>query len=562
MTSEQAKVAREDRVDVAVVGAGFAGLYMLHKLRELGLKSQVIERGSDVGGTWYWNRYPGARCDAVSSFYSYSFSPELEQDWTWSEKYATQPEILSYLRHVADRFDLRRDIWFDTTVTGAHYDAASDTWTISTDRGDRLEARYCVMATGCLSVGRIPDLPGLRETRLPVYHTGTWPREGVDFTGKRVAVVGTGSSGIQLIPEIARQAAEMTVFQRTANFSVPARNAPLNKEKDQAFKQEVGDLRKRWRVGALVGAGEELKHDSTFMNPTLAVDLEDDERRQAFEERWRNGGAYFAGTFADLMTDMRANAAAADFVHGKIREIVDNEATANSLCPTDYPFGAKRLCVDTNYYATFNRPHVSLVDLRDDPIERVSDGGLVCRSGERPFDALVFATGFDAMVGALLKMDIRGKDGVPLAQTWAVGPVNYLGLMVAGFPNLFLITGPGSPSVLGNVVGHIEQHVEFIADLLTDSRRKDIGRIEVNAAAQEAWVQRVNEAAAATLYLKANSWYLGANVPGRPRVFMPYVGGIGLYRQICDEVAANNYQGFERQPVSAAAGSRRDNVSA
>jgi cyclohexanone monooxygenase len=549
--TEQPENPRAAHVDAVVVGAGFAGLYMLHKLRELGLSARVIEKGSDVGGTWYWNRYPGARCDAASLLYSYSFSPELEQEWTWSEKFAAQPEILSYIRHVADRFDLRRDIWFDTTVDSAHFDEAHDRWTVTTNRGDHVVAAYCIMATGCLSVGRIPDIAGLPDTKLPVYHTGSWPHEGVDLTGKRVAVIGTGSSGIQLIPEIAKQAAHVTVLQRTPNFTVPARNASLDHEEVVAFKAQAAEIRKQWRAGQIVGAGEKLVPGSRFRNDQPSAGLGETELRRAYDERWKSGGAYFVGAFGDIMTDINANNAAVAFVHERIRELVKDAATADRLMPKDYPIGAKRICVDTDYYATFNRENVTLIDLKEDPIERVSENGLVLHSGERTFDALVFATGFDAMIGALMKMDIRGRGGERLADAWAAGPVTYLGLMVHGFPDLFLITGPGSPSVLGNVVCHIEQHVDFVANMLVDGRQRGLGHVEADAAAQEQWVKTVYDAAAATLFMQANSWYLGANVPGRPRVFMPFVGGIGVYKQICDDVAANGYRGFNRRAKGA-----------
>lgn len=540
---------RRETVDAIVVGAGFAGMYMLFKLRQLGLRTRVIEAGSDVGGTWYWNRYPGARCDATSQLYSYSFSQELDEDWNWSEKYATQPEILSYARHVAERFDLRSDIWFDTRVAAAHYLDGTGEWRITTDRADEVTARFLIMATGCLSVGRVPDLPGLSETHLPVFHTGAWPHEGVDFTGQRVAVIGTGSSGIQLIPELARQASQLTVFQRTPNFSVPANNAPLSPDDIAEVKRHYPQLRKEWRAGTLVGAGEPLKPGSRFRRETSALSAQEDEREQEYQSRWESGGAYFTGAFGDLLTDERANETAADFVRRQIREIVADPDTAEALTPKGYPIGAKRICVDTGYYATFNRPNVTLVDLRSEPIERVTSDGLATAKRSFEFDALVFATGFDAMTGALLALEIRGENGLPLSHKWAEGPKAYLGVAVHGFPNMFLITGPGSPSVLGNVINHIEQHVEFIADLLSDSRAKGLDRIEANWEAQESWAQKVNEMAEATLFPKANSWYLGANIPGKPRIFMPFVGGIGLFREICERVASHDFEGFNRQSM-------------
>ena len=535
---------RDETVDAVVVGAGFAGLYMLYRLRELGLSTRVIEAGGDVGGTWYWNRYPGARCDASSLLYSYSFSRDLEQEWSWSEKYATQAEILRYIQHVAERFDLRKHIWFDTRVSAARRSDNDNTWEISTERDDRVTARFVIMASGCLSVGRIPDIDGLAETKLPVYHTGNWPREGVDFSGKRVGVIGTGSSGIQAIPEIGKQAAQLVVFQRTANFSVPARNAPMDADIEASVKRQYPELRKKWRTAQLLGAGEELKPGSSFVSKISALEVSEQERRREYEHRWQQGGAFFVGAFYDLITNEIANATAADFVRGKIREIVKESATAAALTPIDYPFGTKRICVDTNYYETFNQPHVSLVDLRVTPISHVAEGGVVTTERAFALDALVFATGFDAMTGALLGMDIRGVDGLLLRDKWADGTCAYLGLMIAGFPNLFTVTGPGSPSVLGNVVACIEQHVELIGDIITKMQSEGHTHIEAEPQAEVQWVERVNAYANATLYPRANSWYLGANIPGKPRVFMPFVGGLGLYRELCDKLVADGYAGF------------------
>lgn len=545
-TENAAPTNRAEQVDAVVVGAGFAGLYMLYRLRELGMTVRVIEAASDVGGTWYWNRYPGARCDAQSALYSYSFSAELEQEWSWSEKYATQPEILQYLRHVADRFDLRRDISFDTQVTEAHFNEAHRRWDVRTDRGERISAQWCIMATGCLSVGRLPDIEGLRDTSLPIYHTGNWPHEGVNFGGMSVGVVGTGSSGIQVIPEIARQAKSLTVYQRTPSFSVPARNAPVDPAAERALKARYREVREQWRIGELVGGGEELVPGNCYRRSIAATSVSEAEREAEYQQRWDKGGPFLLGAFGDLITDPRSNATAADFVRSKIREIVRDERTAAMLTPSDFPIGTKRICVDTDYYATFNRDNVALVDIRADPIVRIDDAGVVTAGGARSHDALVFATGFDAMTGALLRMDIRGRDGLPLREKWAGGPRTYLGLMTTGYPNLLIVAGPGSPSVLGNVVNHIEQHVEFIADLLADTRKRGFDTVEADPAAEAEWVQRVNDYAAATLFPEANSWYLGANVPGAPRVFMPFVGGIALYRTLCDAVAADGYAGLDR----------------
>jgi len=529
-------MSAENDLDAVVVGAGFAGLYMLHRLRGLGVSVQVFEAGDGVGGTWYWNRYPGARCDVESMDYSYSFSDELQQEWTWTERYAAQPEILKYINHVADRFDLRRDIKFSTRVTSAVFDDARSRWTVQTDRGDRVSARFCIMATGCLSDAQVPDIKGRETFAGPWYHTGQWPHGGVDFTGQRVGVIGTGSSAIQSIPIIARQAGHLVVFQRTPNYSMPAHNAALDREYEQRVKAGYAEFRRQARESR-IGFVVERSGDS-------ALAAAPDEREREYEKRWRRGGLGFSAAYADILTSQEANDTAAEFFRKKIRAIVRDPEVAAALTPTDYPLGTKRLCVDTDYYATFNRDNVSLVDLRKTPIEAITPRGVRTTAAEYTVDSLVFATGFDAMTGALLKMDIRGRGGLALRDKWAAGPRTYLGLAVAGFPNLFTITGPGSPSVLSNMIVSIEQHVDWIADCLRQLRAQDRQRIEATVEAEEAWVTHVNEVGHLTLYPRAKSWYMGANVPGKPRIFMPYIGGVGVYRQKCDEVAAAGYVGF------------------
>jgi len=524
-------------VDAVVVGAGLAGLYMLHQLRGLGLSVRVFEAGSGVGGTWYWNRYPGARCDVESIEYSYSFSRELEQDWEWSERYPSQPEILRYLDHVADRFDLRRDIQLDTRVTAATYDEAGGRWTVTTDRGDEVSAQFCILATGCLSAAKTPEVPGLDTFRGDWYHTGHWPHQGVDFTGRRVGVVGTGSSGVQSIPVIADQAAHLVVFQRTPNFSLPARNKPLDPEARAAVKASYPALRERARrsyAGIAVPAPTES---------ALAVDPA--ERRRRYEAAWEAGGLMsMTTTFADLIIDKTANDTAADFIRSKIHEIVDDPDVAEALAPTDHPFGTKRPCLDTGYFETFNRDDVTLVDLRRTPIVEIVPTGIRTTEAVHELDGLVFATGFDAMTGSVLRIDIRGRGDNRLREKWSAGPRTYLGLATAGFPNLFIVTGPGSPSVLSNMVVSIEQHVDWITDCISFLRANGVGVIEPTVESEDAWVDHVNELANGTLFPTANSWYVGANVPGKPRVFMPYVGGLPVYRATCDGVAADGYRGF------------------
>ena len=529
-----ASQAGTDR-DVVVVGAGFAGMYLLHRLRGLGFRVQVMEAGSDVGGTWYWNRYPGARCDVESMQYSYQFDDDLQQEWEWSERYATQPEIIRYARHVADRFDLRRDIRFDCRVAAAHLDEAEDIWRITTEVGDTLTTRWFVMATGCLSSANMPDIPGVDSFGGEIFHTGQWPHEDVDFTGKRVAVIGTGSSAIQSIPIIAEQAASLTVFQRTANYAIPARNRPLDPEDVARTKAHYGEMRARAKqmpAGILFQA-----------NDVSARAVDDAERQARFEHRWQKGGLTFLGAFNDLLLDAESNRFAADFVRNKIRETVMDPKVAELLCPTNI-IGCKRLCVDSGYYETFNRPNVHLVDISGTPIEALTESGLRTAEEEFAFDCIVFATGFDAMTGSLLRVDIRGSGGRPLADKWQEGPKTYLGLMTAGFPNMFMVTGPGSPSVLTNMLPSVEQHAEFIADCIAHIAENGLKRIEAETEAEEAWVAHGDQVAGLTLRSTCSSWYIGANIPGKPRVFMPYIGGFPAYLDKCAEVVANGYEGF------------------
>ncbi len=526
-----------ETVDAVIVGAGFAGLYQLLRLRRMGMSAVVIEAGDDVGGTWYWNRYPGARCDIESLEYQYGFEDDLAREWKWSERYATQPEILRYIQFVAEKFGLRDGIKFNTRVTSAAFDEKTNRWTVKTDQEDTVSARFCIMATGCLSSARVPDFKGLDSFKGEWYHTGYWPHEGVDFTGKRVGVIGTGSSAIQSIPHIAAQAKHLTVFQRTANFSIPAHNGPIDHEEEKRMTEKYTEVRKE----ALNTAGGILQRLPTDKS---ALEVSEEERRAEFQKRWDIGGFAIGGAFIDLAINKESNETAAEFVRSKIREIVKDPATAELLCPRDYPFATKRLCVDTGYFETYNRPNVSLVDVKGTPIEEITPNGVRVGDKEYEFDAIVFATGFDAMTGALLNIDIRGRGGLSLKEKWEHGPRTYLGLQVAGFPNLFTITGPGSPSVLSNMIVSIEQHVDWISDCLAYLREHEVQTIEATVEAEDAWVDHVNEVANFTLYPQANSWYIGANVPGKPRVFMPYIGGVNLYAQRCAQVAANDYEGF------------------
>jgi cyclohexanone monooxygenase len=550
--SGKSHAAAAEAYDVVVVGAGFAGMYMLHRLRALGLAVRVYEQGGDVGGTWYWNRYPGARCDVESMQYSYSFSDELQQEWDWSERYAPQPEILKYANHVADRFNLRPDIQLNTRVDRTSFDENANTWLVTTSDAKTVTAKYVVLATGCLSNARMPDLKGLSDFKGKVYHTGHWPHEPVDFTGRRVAVIGTGSSGIQSVPVIAEQASHLTVFQRTANFSIPARNAPLTSEEREAFRAKYPEIRRFAREEARNGI-------YTDMPDRGALDDGDNERRARYESRWTRGGLTFMSVYNNLALDKAANDTAADFVRAKIAEIVKDPQTAKLLQPNNHPIGSKRICVDTDYFATFNRPNVTLVDIRSNPIEEILPNAVRTRAKDYEVDALVLATGFDAMTGSVAKIDIGGRNGQTLNQKWAEGPKTYLGLMSAGFPNLFIITGPGSPSVLSNMIVSIEQHVDWITDCIAYMRDRGLDSMEAQKNAEDNWVAHVNEVAHTTLYPQANSWYMGANIPGKPQIFMPYIGGVGVYRQICNNVAAKGYEGFAmtaaEQPQKIAASS-------
>ncbi len=526
------------QVDALIIGAGFSGMYQLLSLRDrLGMRALVLEAGEGVGGTWYWNRYPGARCDSESHSYNYTFSKELFEEWEWSERYPQQPEILRYLNHVADRFDLKRDIRFNSRVNEARYDEAANRWTVRTEAGARYQAQFLITAVGCLSSANVPNIPGLQDFAGKWYHTGQWPHEGVDFRGKRVGLIGTGSTGIQATPVIAETAAHLTVFQRTANYSVPAHNAPLTPEFKRWVKNSHAEIRATM-MSTPNAHPFRIEDRSVF-------DVTPEQRQEIYEKAWAKGGLQFRAGFRDLLTSKEANDTAAEFLKNKIRQVVKDPQTAAILADIDHPYAAKRPPIDSFYFETFNRDNVALVDVRRAPITRITASGLQTTEAAYPLDIIVFATGFDAMTGALLRLNIHGRDGLPLAKAWDAGPRNYLGLQVAGFPNLFTITGPGSPSVLCNMPVPIEQHVEWITACIGQMRDKGLARVETTEDAVAGWVQEVNEVANATLLPGVqHSWYLGANVPGKPRVFMPYAGGMNRYREICDKVAAEGYRGF------------------
>ena len=527
--------SRENKLDVVVVGAGFAGLYLLYRLRKMGLQVRVLEAGSDIGGTWHWNRYPGARCDIESMEYSYQFSEELQQEWNWSERYATQPEILDYVHHVADKFDLRSGIQLNTRVVSATFDEQDSQWTVTTENGERFVAPFCVMATGCLSSVNWPDIPGRETFKGLALHTGQWPTEPVDFTGMTVGVIGTGSSGIQSIPMIAKQAKHLYAFQRSPTYSVPAHNRPLDAATREEVKAHYAELRtraKKNRVGIDYEVGTESVLDAT-----------PEEREAIFDECWAKGGLPFLAGFADLFDSKEANDFAADYVRRKIHALVKDPETADALSPETI-IGCKRLCVDTDYYVTFNRDNVSLVDLRKTPIKEITATGIVTDSDTYDLDAIVYATGFDALTGALNKIDITGKGGLSLRDKWESGARSYLGLGVAGFPNLFTVNGPGSPSVLSNVLQSIEQHVEWITDCIAYMSDHNLHEVVPTEEAEAEWSAHVNSLADASVYPQCNSWYLGANIPGKPRVFLAYIG-FPEYTEKVEALTADGYKGFE-----------------
>ncbi|MCK1281863.1 NAD(P)/FAD-dependent oxidoreductase [Bradyrhizobium sp. 61] len=524
-------------LDVIVIGAGFAGLYALHRLRKDGYSVRVLEAGKSIGGTWYWNRYPGARCDIESMQYSYSFSDEIQREWKWSQLYAPQPEILSYINFVADKLDLRRDIQLETRVVAATFDEQSRTWKVRTEAGEAFEAPFCVMATGCLSVPIVPTFPGKEKFEGEVYRTSDWPHEGIQLKGKRVGLIGTGSSGIQVTPVLAEQAEHLYVFQRTPNYSIPALNRPMDEEYEQAWKQNYPERRK----AALATRINALSDFGTV--PGSSVSYE--EREREFERRWTKvGGFGFVHGYTDIMTDPIVNAHASEFVKKKIAALVPDPEVAKKLMPSDYGIGGKRICVDTAYFETFNRNNVTLIDVKSDPIRSFKPNGLSTQSRSFELDTVILAIGFDAITGALLKIDITGRDGLKLRDRWAEGPKNYIGMAVSGFPNMFMVTGPGSPSVFTNMVASIEQHVDWIADCIAHLKRKGVSSIEALPEAEEKWVSHVNDVANATLMPRGNSWYVGANIPGKPRVFMPYLAGAHVYKKVIEDVASKDYEGF------------------
>ena len=522
--------------DALIVGSGFAGMYMLHKLNEVGLNSVILEEASDVGGTWYWNRYPGARCDVESMEYSYSFSEELQQEWEWSYRYSTQPEILEYAGHVADRFGLRKHIRFNSRVASATYNGVDSTWELKTTGGELYKGKYCIMATGTLSSVNAPKFEGLDDFQGQWYVTGRWPHEGVDFKGKDVGIIGTGSSAVQSIPVIAEDAKSLTVFQRTANYSIPAHNRPLESGEVSNIKNNYGAIRakaKRNRAGI---AGMELGTEN-------AMDVTDDERRMEYQRRWENEGTGFTAAYLDIGTDHEANETAASFVKEKIMETVEDPTKAELLSPTN-TIGCKRLCMDTNYFETYNKDNVRIVDVNESPIKGLVRDGVETTEKVYDFDIVVFAIGFDAMTGALLSIDITGKNGLTLQEKWSEGPRTYLGLASEGFPNMFTITGPGSPSVLSNMMTSIEQHVDWIFGCISHVENQGKSNVEAIKENENAWMDHVAEVADGTLRYSCNSWYVGANIPGKKRIFLPYAGGLPQYSDICDEVASNGYTGF------------------
>jgi cyclohexanone monooxygenase len=544
-----------ETIDAVIVGAGFAGLRALWRLRGMGKRVLVLEAADDIGGVWYHNAYPGARCDVESYDYSYSFSPELEQEWRWSERYATQPEILRYINHVADRFDLRRDIVLNTRMESAVYDEAAVLWTITSTDGRRWSAQYLVMAVGQLSTTKAPEYPGQQSFRGEIIHSGIWPKHEVDYEGKRVAIIGTGSSGMQMTPVIAEKAAHLTVFQRTPNYSVPAANAPVTDEEDRRVKAGYRARREQCR-NSPTGLGFKPNRQS-------ALDVPAEERDRVYEAAWHRLGFGFALAYYDILLSKPANDTAAEFIQKKIGSVIDDPRLREKLVPSGHPFAARRPSVDSGYFQAFNRDNVELADLREFPIQEFTPKGIRTADKEHGFDIVIFATGFDAFTGSILKPRIEGRDGLTLKDKWSEGPITQLGVGVAGFPNMLIVVGPGSPSLLSNVMVSIEEQIDWLAELVAYMDANGIVEFEAEPEAERAWVEHVNERARETLYMSTNSYYNGAEVTGKPRVFMPYSGGIRGYRRILNDCAAQGYSGFvlREVPLGAAANDQRSAAS-
>jgi cation diffusion facilitator CzcD-associated flavoprotein CzcO len=541
-----------ETVDVVVVGAGFSGLYALYRLRGLQLKVVCFEAGDGVGGTWYWNRYPGARVDIESMQYSYSFDDELQQEWQWPEYFSPQADLEVYANHVTDRFGLRDQIRFNARVNRLRYDEQASSWHVSTERGDQVTARYVIAASGALDATNIPDFPGLGSFRGEWHHTSQWPKEGVNFDGKRVGLIGTGSTGVQSTTAIGKTAGHLYVFQRTPAYSLPANNRPLPADYENDWKTNYSERRAVMHGNFALGYLPAAQYGSVF-------DYTPEERTRILEEAWQQrNGLLFLRTFTDTMLSLEANDVVAGFIRGKIREIVRDPATAELLCPTTYPVGTKRICMDTGYFETFNNPNVTLVDVKNNPITEITPAGLKTTAGEYELDILVLATGFDAVTGSLTRMNITGVDGIDLREKWAERPTNFLGYLVAGFPNLFMIHGPGSPGVLAQMITGGEKQVDWVTEIIEDLDRNGYTSIDTTPEAEQAWGEEMAEMAAKTLFQHANSWYVGANIPGKPRYFMIYIGGFDQYQKRCDEQVSNGYDGFvlARNAVAANSGQR------
>lgn len=549
---QSGKEAARDRDDVIIVGAGFAGMYMLHRLRQAGFPVRCFEAGSGPGGTWYWNRYPGARCDIHSLAYSYSFSKELEQEWEWSELYAAQPEIERYANHVADRFDLRRSIQFNTRVESCTFDDAKHTWTVTTDKGETARARYLIMATGGYSVPAKPQLPGLERFQGEAYFTNQWPQHDVDYTGKRVGIIGTGSSGVQTATAVAAEKIKhLTIFQRTANFIVPGWNRAADPDYTREFKAGYDAFRAEAKWTGNGTLFPKVKSLGTLTSGPIA-DLDGEALKQRLEELWQTGGLYFFGGVSDLMTSEVANNHVSDFFRQKIRERVRDPKLAELLMPRGFFIGERRIISENGYLEIFDRSDVSLVDVKSDPIQEITATAVKTRDSEYPLDILILATGFDSGTGAMLQMDLRGKRGQSFKDKWADGPLTYLGLMANGFPNMFMLAQPGSPSIRSQVLVSIEQHVDWVFDFLEHARAKRVVEIEASQAAEDAWTTHASEVAMKSLFARAETQYVGANIPGKPRVYLAYLGGVGVYRKTCDTIRENDYEGFILKTESGA----------
>ena len=525
-------------LDAIIIGAGFSGLYQLYKCRDqLGLKTLVIEEGKEVGGTWYWNKYPGSRCDTESHIYCYTFSEEIYKNWKWKERYPKQKEILSYLKYVERKLSLRKDIIFNNKVISADYLDKKNLWRVKTDKKKVFYCKYLISAVGSLSAANIPNIKGIKSFKGEWYHSGRWPDKKISFKNQKVAQIGTGSSGIQIAPVVAKSAKSLTVFQRTPNYSVPARNRKLTKTFIENTKKNYKQI-KNLLTKTPGGHAFQFSKKSIF-------DFNESKRLKILEKAWLNGGLSFRACFSDITKKLSANKIVSNYITEKINNIVKDKEVAKQLTDFGHPFTSKRPTLNTDYFETFNKKNVRLIDLKENPIVNITKNGIKTKNEEFKFDKIIFATGYDALSGPILSLNLTGRKNIKLNKYWKNGPITYLGLMIPNFPNFFIISGPGSPSVLTNVPAQIQQHVEWISEFIRYLEKSNSLSVEPEAKEAENWVKKINTLAKKSLFMKAkNSWYKGDNIPGKPKTFIPYPAGLPQYREICNKVRKKMYKGF------------------